>query len=101
MSIIGKLTFLTPAVKDLMPWLSEVRLQLQKMASWVDVPGSSTTTTYRKLKLLEQLQALLVYLNVAPVSNAQQLTGVTPTGTYSTKVTFTVVNGAITAIVLS
>ena len=35
------------------------------------------------------------------VSTGQQLTGVTPTGTYASKVTFTVANGAITAIALS
>ena len=35
------------------------------------------------------------------VTSGQQLSGVTPTGTYVSKVTFTVVGGAITAIVLS
>ncbi len=35
------------------------------------------------------------------VTSGQQLSGVTPSGTYVSKVTFTVVGGAITAIVLS
>nr|UVX49299.1 MAG: hypothetical protein [Bacteriophage sp.] len=35
------------------------------------------------------------------VSNGQQLTGVTPSGTYASKVTFTVANGVITAIAMS
>lgn len=35
------------------------------------------------------------------VTSGQQLTGVTPSGTYVSKVTFTVVGGIITAIVLS
>lgn len=37
----------------------------------------------------------------AIVTSAQTLTGVTPTGTYATTVTFTVANGVITAIALS
>jgi hypothetical protein len=35
------------------------------------------------------------------VTSGQQLSGVAPSGTYVSKVTFTVVGGAITAIVLS
>jgi len=35
------------------------------------------------------------------VLDGETLTGVTPTGTYATTVTFTVVSGAITAIALS
>ena len=35
------------------------------------------------------------------VTNGQELTGVTPTGTYISKVTFTVAGGVITAITLS
>ena len=39
--------------------------------------------------------------SIAPVANGLALTGVTPTGTYTDTVTFTVANGVITAIVLS
>lgn len=38
---------------------------------------------------------------VAPVTNGQALTGVTPSGSYTNTVTFTVAAGVITAIVLS
>jgi hypothetical protein len=37
----------------------------------------------------------------AVVTNGQQLTGVAPSGTYTSKVTFTVSGGAITGIALS
>ena len=37
----------------------------------------------------------------APITSGQALTGVTPTGTFTTTVTFTVAGGVITAIVLS
>lgn len=39
--------------------------------------------------------------NAAIITSAQTLTGVAPTGDYSTTVTFTVANGVITAIALS
>lgn len=39
--------------------------------------------------------------NSTVVTNGQQLTGVEPSGEYTSKVTFTVSNGAITAITLS
>jgi hypothetical protein len=39
--------------------------------------------------------------NTAIVTSAQTLTGVTPSGTYTNTVTFTVANGVITAIALS
>lgn len=38
---------------------------------------------------------------VAPVTNGQVLNGVTPSGTYVSHITFTVTNGAITAVALS
>lgn len=48
-----------------------------------------------------ELSKVIHAANAAIVTNTMALTGVTPSGSYTNTVTFTVANGVITAIVLS
>lgn len=61
------------------------------------------TTAYATLStsLNTLMDTLIKDVSGTIVVDKEELKGVTPTGTYATKVKFTVANGAITAIALS
>lgn len=63
--------------------------------------GTNVAGTHTAEVAVGALTDVKLAATVAPVTSGQVLTGVTPTGTFITSVTFTVANGVITAIVLS
>lgn len=63
--------------------------------------GSTVGGTHTATVAAGVLSNVKLAAPIAAVSNGFQLFGVTPTGTYATKVTFTVANGQIAAIVMS
>jgi len=63
--------------------------------------GTTVTGTHTAEVAVGVLTDVKLAATVAPVLNGGTLTGVTPSGTYSTTVTFTVASGVITAIALS
>lgn len=81
-------------------------LALQRFAQSGTTPR--TDETAEVTPILEAAAAALVVAGASGlaatstvVTNGQDLTGVTPSGTYTDTVTFTVAGGVITAIVLS
>jgi hypothetical protein len=76
--------------------ISRVRTLLREVATFVqDSPGSKAAVQASTAVLVNSLGTSTVLMN------GKALTGVTPTGTFVTTVTFTVAGGAITAIALS
>lgn len=63
--------------------------------------GSKTVTGARVDVAAGVIEDVNLPATAALITSAQALTGVTPTGTFVTTVTFTVANGVITAIALS
>ena len=77
----------------------KVQQSLQRFA-----PGTVTdTTAYADFstEVNTLVNSLITTLDSAVVTDGETLTGVTPTGTFSTTVTFSVSSGAITGISLS
>lgn len=66
-----------------------------------DSTGAAVTGTHTAEVALGVLTDVKLDASIAPVADAFALTGVTPSGSYTNTVTFTVAGGAITAIVLS
>ena len=95
---MSKIVFPAPtaARKPYRGFYSRLRDALREAASQTqDSPAS-------KAGVVGQINALFKFFGTTTaVSTAQTLTGVTPTGTYVTTVTFTVAGGVITAIALS
>jgi len=87
--------------------LNTLRNQAQKLltASQQYAQGSlavaSDATDALEAALDALIDAIAVAVSGTIVANGEVLTGVTPTGTFATTVTFTVANGAITAIALA
>jgi len=78
-----------------------IRLQqsLQQFAQGTVTETTAYTNFSTELNAL--VDALAVTMDGTLVVDGETLTGVTPSGSYSTTVTFTVTAGAITAIALS
>ena len=91
---MSKLTF--PAVAaPYRGFVDKLRNWMRETATFVqDSPAS-------RAEVVSQIGAFVNDETTTIVSSAQVLTGVAPSGTYTTSVTFTVANGAITAIVLA
>lgn len=63
--------------------------------------GTAVAGTHTATVAVGVLSNVKLAATIAPVASGLALTGVTPTGTYTNTVTFTVAAGVITAIVLS
>lgn len=84
--------------------ISNLRMRLDEVYDWLRKSPKAKTEVQNQIKTFAVKAGLNLNASSgtqAVVSNAQELTGVAPTGTYISKVTFTVAGGAITAIVLS
>jgi len=78
-------------------------VKLQQMLQQFAQGTITETTAYADFstELNTLADALATAVKSTLVTNGEELTGVTPSGTYTSKVTFTVAAGAITAIALS
>jgi hypothetical protein len=84
--------------------ISEFRSYMQKIASWYEkgvVASGVGANVQDRTDIAATLSPLVALIDRGLLVNGQVLTGVAPTGTYTSAVTFTVTNGLITAIVLS
>lgn len=97
------MSYITSLTNAQLQTLNNDVVKLQQLLQLFAQGTAQETTAYATLStsLNTLMDTLIKDVSGAIVVNNKELTGVTPTGTYATKVKFTVTNGAITAITLS